>query len=85
MQVNIHDCCSYGFGAARSRSERVRILLEELLVCVSASDWDRGGKSGIFLIGHSQGGAASAQVSELMSSLAKECMHIYVRYACCLY
>jgi hypothetical protein len=57
---------SYGFGPARSRSERVRILLEELLVCVSAPDWDRGGKSGVFLIGHSQGGAASAQVSDRM-------------------
>lgn len=55
---------SYQFGSGRARSERVRVLVEELL-CLAVRQRDGPHAplvSPVILIGHSQGGAAVAQV-----------------------
>jgi predicted alpha/beta hydrolase family esterase len=50
---------SYAFGAARGRSERLRLIQEEILVQVAAMG---SLPSSVVLVGHSQGGAACAQL-----------------------
>lgn len=50
---------SYAYGPARGRSERVRIVLEELLIITSQTHAHH--RAPVVLIGHSQGGAAVAQ------------------------
>jgi hypothetical protein len=63
---NAHVCIcmiSYKFGPSRGRSERVKIILEELIYLVGNSNIPASGdRHKVVLIGHSQGGAASAQV-----------------------
>ncbi len=50
---------SYSYGSSRGRSERCRIILE----CIIEMMAIRNGRPGVcVLIGHSQGGAAAAQV-----------------------
>lgn len=54
---------SYAFGPARGRSERVRLLQEEILLTLvghSAAGFPRPAR--VVLVGHSQGGAAAAQL-----------------------
>ena len=54
---------SYPFGPARGRSERVRILQEELLLALleAQPQVDARMERAVVLVGHSQGGAACAQ------------------------
>lgn len=55
---------SYKYGSGRARSERVRIILESILIDMSQNlhRFPTHERPGYILIGHSQGGAAISQV-----------------------
>jgi hypothetical protein len=61
-------CCSYKYGPTRGRSERIRIVMDEIVYCMGEVARNRRDQStepsdlNFVLVGHSQGGAAISQV-----------------------